>query len=127
MLWTLCVQLLTLNLRSLGQANAAANNWFWNFIVARFTEQMFNKWGYGVYFFFASLMIISVVFIFFFMPETKSIPLEVMDRLFKIKPVWRANEIMMKELAQEDEMFRQNLTRDGEKRPEIEEAEDVAK
>ena len=72
-------------------------------------------------------MIISVVFIFFFMPETKSIPLEVMDRLFKIKPVWRANEIMMKELAQEDEMFRQNLTRDGEKRPEIEEAEDVAK
>lgn len=98
--------------RSLGQASAAANNWFWNFIISRFTPQMFNAWGYGVYFFFASLMICSAVFVFFLVPETKSVPLETMDRLFKIKPVWRANKIIMDELA-EDQSLGQNDSDDA--------------
>ena len=61
---------------------------------------MFDAWGYGVYLFFASIMMVSVVFVFFAVPETKSIPLEAMDRLFKVKPVWRANETIMRELAE---------------------------
>lgn len=85
--WVLCSEIFDQNIRSLGQANAAANNWLWNFLIARFTEQMFNAWGYGVYFFFASLMLISCVFVYFCIPETKGIPLESMDRLFDIKPV----------------------------------------
>ncbi|PNY29124.1 Quinate permease [Tolypocladium capitatum] len=96
--WVINSEMFDQNTRSLGQANAAANNWFWNFIIARFTEQMFNAWGYGVYFFFASLMILSVAFVFFCVPETKSLPLEAMDRLFRLKPTWRANEILMEEL-----------------------------
>ncbi|POR36288.1 Quinate permease [Tolypocladium paradoxum] len=106
--WVINSEMFDQNTRSLGQANAAANNWFWNFIIARFTEQMFNAWGYGVYFFFATLMIISVVFVFFCVPETKSLPLEAMDRLFKLKPTWRANEILMAQLQAEDVEFRQN-------------------
>ncbi|KAK4229232.1 quinate permease [Podospora fimiseda] len=97
--WVLNSEMFDLNTRSLGQASAAANNWFWNFIVSRFTPQMFLKMEYGVYFFFASLMLLSIVFVFFFVPETKSIPLEEMDRLFAIKPVHRANEILMAELS----------------------------
>lgn len=41
----------------------------WNFIIARFTPQMFLVMEYGVYFFFASLMIISVFFVFYFVPS----------------------------------------------------------
>ncbi|EXF76051.1 quinate permease [Colletotrichum fioriniae PJ7] len=104
--WVINSEMFDQNTRSLGQASAAANNWFWNFIISRFTPQMFNAWGYGVYFFFASLMICSAIFIFFLMPETKSIPLETMDRLFTIKPVWRANKTIMAELA-EEQGFRQ--------------------
>lgn len=96
--WVMNSEMFDLNTRSLGQASAAASNWFWNFIISRFTPQMFLKMGYGVYFFFASLMILSIVFVFFFVPETKSIPLEEMDRLFAIKPVHRANQILMEEL-----------------------------
>ena len=106
--WVINSEMFDQNTRSLGQANAAANNWFWNFIISRFTEQMFDAWGYGVYFFFASLMIISVFFVFFCVPETKSLPLEAMDRLFKLKPTWRANEILMQELQVEDADFRNN-------------------
>ena len=117
--WVLNSEMFDQNTRSLGQANAAANNWLWNFIVARFTEQMFNSWGYGVYFFFASLMIISVVFVFFCVPETKSIPLEAMDRLFSTKPVWKANSILMDELNVQEHDFRAQVEeKTGEERVE---------
>jgi adenosine deaminase len=106
--WVINSEMFDQNTRSLGQASAAANNWFWNFIVSRFTPQMFLKMSYGVYFFFASLMILSVVFVYFCIPETKSIPLEHMDRLFAVKPVSKANKTIMEELRIEDEEFRHN-------------------
>ena len=71
-------------------------------------SKCFDAWGYGVYFFFASLMILSVVFVFFCIPETKSLPLEAMDRLFKAKPTRRAHGIVMAELRADEEEFRRN-------------------
>lgn len=106
--WVVNSEMFDQNTRSLGQASAAANNWFWNFIISRFTPQMFLKMSYGVYFFFASLMILSVVFVYAFIPETKSVPLEAMDRLFATKPLRKANKIVMDQLRLEDEEFRQN-------------------
>lgn len=106
--WVINSEMFDQNTRSLGQASAAASNWFWNFIVSRFTPQMFLAMSYGVYMFFASLMILSVVFVFFLVPETKSIPLETMDRLFQVKPVRRANAVIMEELKIQDEEFRRN-------------------
>lgn len=88
---------------------AAANNWFWNFIISRFTPQMFlnmGQSGCGVYFFFASMMIISIVFVYFFIPETKGIPLESMDRLFSIKPISKAHGIVIQEVREREEEFR---------------------
>ncbi|KAF2799960.1 general substrate transporter [Melanomma pulvis-pyrius CBS 109.77] len=105
--WVINSEMFSQNTRSLGQASAAANNWFWNFIISRFTPQMFLKMGYGVYFFFASLMIISIPFVYFLLPETKSIPLERMDELFEIKPVTKAHAAMMVKLREEEEEFRQ--------------------
>lgn len=67
---------------------------------------MFTKMGYGVYFFFATLMICSVFFVYFLMPETKGIPLESMDRLFAVKPPRKAHGIVVAELRQEEEEFR---------------------
>lgn len=62
--------------------------------------------GCGVYFFFASMMILSIFFVFFLVPETKSIPLESMDRLFATKPVWKANGIILEEERLREEEFR---------------------
>jgi hypothetical protein len=101
------------NVRTLGQAFAAGSNWFWNFLVARFTPQMFTTMGYGVYFFFASLMLCSVVFVFFLLPETKGIPLEAMDRLFATKPPRKAHNILMLELKADEEEFRHNVEGSG--------------
>jgi hypothetical protein len=102
------------NVRTLGQAFAAASNWLFNFLVARFTAQMFTSMGYGVYFFFASLMILSIIFVFFLLPETKGIPLESMDRLFskELQPR-KAHKIVMKELHDDEEIFRKNVEGSG--------------
>lgn len=106
--WVINSEIFDQNTRSLGQTSAAANNWFWNFIISRFTPQMFLTMGFGVYMFFASLMILSIIFVYFLVPETKTIPLEAMDRLFEVKPVWKANKTIMEEIRAQDEEFRHN-------------------
>ncbi|KAH9908867.1 general substrate transporter [Xylariomycetidae sp. FL2044] len=107
--WVLNSEIFDQNTRSLGQASAAASNWFWNFIISRFTPQMFITMRYGVYFFFASLMVLSVVFVYFLIPETKGVPLEAMDRLFETKPVYKAHAKIISELRAQDEDFRRNV------------------
>lgn len=106
--WVINSEMYSQNTRSLGQASAAANNWFWNFLISRFTPQMFLTMGYGVYFFFASLMILSIPFVYFLIPETKGIPLENMDELFAIQPVTKAHGVLLRKLREQEEEFRHN-------------------
>lgn len=112
--WVYCSEMFPQNVRTLGQACAAASNWFFNFLIARFTAQMFTGMGYGVYFFFASLMLCSIVFVWFLLPETKGIPLESMDRLFSrdLKPR-NAHDIVMQEVKEDEESFRHNVEGSG--------------
>ena len=70
---------------------------------------MFTTMGYGVYFFFASLMICSMAFVWLVVPETKGVPLESVDRLFEVKPARKAHGIVMAELRDRDEQFREHL------------------
>lgn len=107
--WIVNSEMFDPNMRSLAQAVASASNWLWNFLISRFTPQMLAKMEYGTYFFFASLMICSVVFVFFLLPETKSVPLERMDRLFEIKPVWRAHSRIMDQLKEDEAEFRRQI------------------
>ncbi|KAK0111493.1 hypothetical protein ONS95_001848 [Cadophora gregata] len=102
------------NVRTLGQSFAAGSNWLFNFLVAHFTAQMSTAMGYRVYFFFASLMICSIVFVWVLLPETKGVPLESMDRLFSkdLKPR-HAHRIVLVELKEDEEQFRHNVAGSG--------------
>jgi hypothetical protein len=110
--WVINSEMYSQQTRSLGQAFAAANNWFWNFIISRFTPQMFSTMGYGVYMFFASLMLLSIPFVFFLIPETKGIPLERMDDLFDMKPAFRAHGILLDLMKEQED---ENMTARDEK------------
>ncbi|GES59067.1 quinate permease [Aspergillus terreus] len=111
--WVMNSEMFDPNVRSLAQACAAGSNWLWNFLISRFTPQMFAKMEYGVYFFFASLMILSIVFVFFLIPETKGIPLESMDGLFEYKPIWRAHAKVLAQLREDEERFRTDIEESG--------------
>ncbi|KAF8211091.1 hypothetical protein K438DRAFT_1808793 [Mycena galopus ATCC 62051] len=94
--WVVGAEMFPQHVRTFTQACQAASNWFWGFIITRFTPQMFTSMGYGVYIFFATLMVISVPCIYFILPETKQVPLERMEELFApgVKP-WKAHAIVM--------------------------------
>lgn len=90
------------NIRSFVQAINAAVSWVPIFIMSRYTSQMIKAMGYGIYFLFASLAVLSVPFVYFFLPETKGISLEDMDKLFdKAIPARKAHKIVMAQ-AQQD-------------------------
>lgn len=67
---------------------------------------MFAKMNYGVYFMFAALSFLAFFFAFFLVPETSGIPLEATDRLFEIKPVWKAHKTLKAQLKEDEAQFR---------------------
>ncbi|PYI29603.1 general substrate transporter [Aspergillus indologenus CBS 114.80] len=124
--WVINSEMFDPNVRSLAQACAAGSNWLWNFLISRFTPQMFEKMEYGVYFFFASLMILSFIFVYFLIPETKGVPLENMDPLFEIKPVWKAHGVVLEQMREDEERFRRDLEESGFTKSEVHQVEDTA-
>ncbi|RAK72972.1 sugar porter family MFS transporter [Aspergillus fijiensis CBS 313.89] len=124
--WVINSEMFDPNVRSLAQACAAGSNWLWNFLISRFTPQMFEKMEYGVYFFFASLMILSFIFVFFLIPETKGVPLENMDPLFEIQPVWKAHGVVLEQMREDEERFRRDLEESGFTKSEVHQVEDTA-
>jgi len=82
-------------------------------MISRFTPQMFNKMGYGVYFLFSSMMLLSIPFVYFLVPETKGVPLEAVDRLFAIKPIRKAHRTIMGQLRLEEEEFHAQVEEAG--------------
>ena len=73
-----------------------------NFVISRATPTMFLRMGnrgFGVYLFFATMQVLSIPFIVLLLPETRSVPLEAMDRLWAEKNTWRANSLLMAEAS----------------------------
>ncbi|KAI5474709.1 general substrate transporter [Pseudohyphozyma bogoriensis] len=96
--WVWSAEVFPSYIRSLTQALMSASNWFWTFMISRFTPQMFTAMhAYGPFFFFASMMMVSGVYVYFLIPETKGIPLEAMDRLFSHSPR-KAHAAVLEEL-----------------------------
>ncbi|KAL5357338.1 general substrate transporter [Aspergillus floccosus] len=119
--WVINSEFFDPNFRTLAQACTTASNWLFNFLVSRFTEQMFDKMHYGVYFFFAALSFFAFFFAFFLIPETSGIPLEVIDQLFEQKPIWRANAKLKAQLKEDEERFRFEIKEGNFEKPEQQE------
>lgn len=74
-------------------AITTADQWFWSFLISRTTPYMITSLGYGTYMFFGALMVIMGFWALFFIPETKGLSLEDMDRLFSMSTcttVWQS-------------------------------------
>lgn len=109
--WVINAEMFSQRTRSIGQLFASMANWLWTFIIARITPNMIEgmgESGYGMYFLFGSVTLCGLVFVWFLIPETKSVPLDKMDRLFEITPVRKAYPIVMAE-AQSDPLDRDEM------------------
>ncbi|KAK4231652.1 putative permease [Podospora fimiseda] len=88
--WIYASEIPAARLRSLNVSLAAATQWLFNFVVARAVPNMLvtvGAHGYGTYLIFGSFCFSMFVFVWFFVPETKGISLEHMDRLFGVTDV----------------------------------------
>lgn len=96
--WVFGAEVMPTFIRAATQAFISASNWLFAFLISRFTPQMFTAMGFGVYLFFASLMVCSIPIVYFVIPETSGIPLERMDELFSL-PARKAHGIVKKQLV----------------------------
>ena len=76
-------EIFPLSIRARGASIGASSNWLNNFAIAFFVPPMFDAWAWGTYIFFAVFLAAGIVWIYFYLPETKNASLEEMDRVFK--------------------------------------------
>lgn len=81
--WVICSEIFGNRTRHYGLTTAASSQWLWNFAVSMSTPHMAKKLTKGgLFFFFATINIISFILALLFLPETKGISLEGMDIIF---------------------------------------------
>ena len=87
--WVVIGEIFPLPIRSRGVGLSTASNWFWNCIIGVITPYLVAdqphsaKLGSKVFFMWGSLCVVSFLFAFFFVPETKGLTLEQVDKMLE--------------------------------------------
>ncbi|MCO5606034.1 hypothetical protein L7F22_060221 [Adiantum nelumboides] len=87
--WLLCSELFPLETRSAGQSIAVSANLVATFIIAQAFLSMLCSMKYGIFLFFAAWLIIMTLFVAFFLPETKNIPLDSIEKVWRKHWFWK--------------------------------------
>ncbi|GAA6002422.1 hypothetical protein JCM10207_001111 [Rhodosporidiobolus poonsookiae] len=83
--WVICAEIYPTRIRAVCAAWTACWQWVFQFIIARETPDMaanMGHAGYGMFALFTGFNLLSAVFVYFFIPETKGVSLEQMDVIF---------------------------------------------
>ncbi|KAL4363101.1 hypothetical protein GQ457_04G004530 [Hibiscus cannabinus] len=86
--WLVPSEICPLEIRSAGQAINVAVNMIFTFIIAQVFLAMLCHMKFGLFFFFACFVAAMTVFVYFFVPETKNIPIEEMNQVWKSHWFW---------------------------------------
>lgn len=87
--WIIPSEILPLEVRPAGQAICIASNFALTFVVAQISLTMFCHLKYGIFLFFAGVVMIMTVFLALFLPETKGIRPGSMVEVWKNHWYWR--------------------------------------
>lgn len=82
--WIFASEVLPNNVRTLGMMCAVCTQWLAQFIVVYSLPYMMNSIKYGTFLFFGTCTVVAFFFAYFFVPETKGVPLEDMDILLGV-------------------------------------------
>ncbi|XP_022142028.1 sugar carrier protein C-like [Momordica charantia] len=86
--WLVPSEIFPLEIRSAAQSINVSVNMIFTFIVAQVFLMMLCHMKFGLFIFFAFFVCVMTVFIYFFLPETKGIPIEEMGRVWKTHWYW---------------------------------------
>ncbi|KAJ4956868.1 hypothetical protein NE237_013651 [Protea cynaroides] len=100
--WLVPSEIYSLEIRSAGQSITVSVNMLFTFFIGQFFLKMLCGMEYGLFFFFAAWEFMMTVFIYFFLPETKGIPIEEMYRVWKRHWFWAKFVTEESKVADED-------------------------
>ncbi|KAL2036765.1 hypothetical protein N7G274_010489 [Stereocaulon virgatum] len=87
--WVVIGEIFPLPIRSRGVGISTSSNWFWNCIISVITPYLVGtgkgdaNLGAKVFFLWGSLCCLSLAFAYFFVPETKGLTLEQVDKMME--------------------------------------------
>ncbi|XP_009615105.1 sugar transport protein 10 [Nicotiana tabacum] len=87
--WLVPSEVLPMEIRSAGQSITVSVNMFFTFVIGQLFLTMLCEMKFGLFFFFAAFVVAMTLFIFFFLPETKGIPIEEVNRIWKSNWFWK--------------------------------------
>ncbi|XP_074281841.1 hexose carrier protein HEX6 [Silene latifolia] len=86
--WLVPSEIFQLEIRSVGQSITVAVSFLFTFIIAQTFLAMLCNFKAGIFFFFGGWVLIMTGFVYWFLPETRNIPLEKMDQIWKEHWFW---------------------------------------
>ncbi|XP_057857500.2 sugar transport protein MST4 [Cryptomeria japonica] len=95
--WLIPSETFPLETRSAGQSVTVCVNLFFTFVIAQAFLSMLCHFKYGIFLFFAGLVLIMSTFVLFLLPETKNVPIEEMT-----EKVWRQHWLWKKYVTDSD-------------------------
>ncbi|KAF5731051.1 putative sugar transporter [Tripterygium wilfordii] len=87
--WLVPSEIFQLEIRSAGQSIVVAVNFLFTFIVAQAFLTMLCHLKSGIFFFFGGWVVVMTVFVYFLLPETKNVPIEKMDMVWRDHWFWK--------------------------------------
>ncbi|OCL03327.1 high affinity glucose transporter RGT2 [Glonium stellatum] len=87
--WIVIGEIFPLTIRSRGVGLSTSSNWFWNCIIAVITPYLVGtdkhdaNLGSNIFFMWGGLCCVSLVFVYFLVPETKGLSLEQVDKMLE--------------------------------------------
>ncbi|MQL88405.1 hypothetical protein Taro_020963 [Colocasia esculenta] len=86
--WLVPSEIFPLEIRSAGQAINVSVNMFFTFVIAQVFLSLLCHFKFGLFYFFGGWVIVMTIFIYFFLPETKNVPIEEMVHVWKAHWFW---------------------------------------
>ncbi|CAK7357254.1 unnamed protein product [Dovyalis caffra] len=86
--WLVPSEIFPLEIRSAAQSIVVAVSFLFTFIVAQTFLAMLCHFKSGIFFFFGSWVVVMTAFMYYLLPETKNLPIEKMDRVWREHWFW---------------------------------------
>lgn len=86
--WLVPSEIFPLEIRSAGQSITVSVNMLFTFIIAQAFLALLCRFKFGLFYFFGGWVVIMTIFVAFFLPETKGVPIEEMVLVWKGHWFW---------------------------------------
>eukprot|EP00850_Spirogloea_muscicola_P002656 SM000010S04294 [mRNA] locus=s10:697628:700296:- [translate_table: standard] len=87
--WLVPSEIQPLETRSAGQAITVSVNFLFTFAIGQAFLSMLCNFQFGIFLFFAGWVVIMTIIVYFFLPETKGVPIEDMADVWRAHWFWR--------------------------------------